>query len=170
MAMGTGRGERESLIGGGCRGPEAPGRSCDPRSVAVCGPHRASDTAVLDPRKPSGVLASVRAVLCDSGRAVTGLLTWAQQERTVQSLREVQFDEVRFSPSLPAPTPRRARSSSSRASNASSGRLAVRCVASSDPPDLFGAIRPRMGHQTLVPVIDDGPEPLHRLANDRDGV
>lgn len=65
------------------------------------GPHWVSDTAVLDPRTPWGVLASVRAVLCDSGRVVTGTLTWAQQERTVQSLREVRFDEVRFSPPLP---------------------------------------------------------------------
>lgn len=51
----------------------------------------------------------------------------------------------------------------------SANRPAVRCLASSDPPDLFDAIRPRMRHQTLVPVIDDGPEPLQRFPNDRNG-
>jgi len=35
------------------------------------GPQRVGDAAVLDPREPWDVLASVRAVLCDGGRVVT---------------------------------------------------------------------------------------------------
>jgi len=49
----------------------------------------------LDLPEPWGVLPSVRAALCNGGRVVTYSPTYNQLERTVRSLRELRFDEVR---------------------------------------------------------------------------
>ncbi len=53
------------------------------------------DAVALDVPEPWGVLPSVRAALSNGGRVVTYSPTYNQLERTVRSLRELRFDEVR---------------------------------------------------------------------------